>query len=79
MKTKTKIKELDLHGVQHVNVEDTLYDFFFWQNNDECEIITGNSKQMKEIVIQWLDYNGFNYSFSPNNLGRIVVTYSLFD
>lgn len=79
MKTKNKTNELDLHGIQHSNVEDSLYDFFFWQNNDEGEIITGNSTQMKNIVMQWLDYNGFNYYIPSSNSGRIVVTFSLFD
>ena len=46
MKTKTKTKELDLHGVSHSRVGDALYDFFFWQNNDEGEII----KQIKITV-----------------------------
>lgn len=79
MKTKTKTKELDLHGVSHSRVGDALYDFFFWQNNDEGEIITGNSTQMKNIVTQWLDYNGFNYYIPSSNLGRIIVTYPIFD
>jgi len=76
MKTKSTVLELDLHGVLHSKVEDRLYDFFFWQNNDEGVIITGNSTDMKNIVTRWLDYNGFDYYINPSNMGRINVVMS---
>ena len=68
---------LDLHGVKHVDVVDSLENFFFFANNTQyksIEIIIGNSLEMKRITTSWLDKNNFVY-FSPNhNLGTIFVT-----
>jgi hypothetical protein len=66
---------LDLHRVKHADVEDKLIDFFFWQKFDfkEINIITGNSKKMQEIVMDFLDKYEFKYYISSHNLGEIVV------
>jgi hypothetical protein len=70
---KRKNPSLDLHGVNHKDVVDRLINHFFWQGYSESVIITGNSSEMKSIVIQWLKENEFNYFISPENLGRINV------
>jgi len=70
---KQKLPELDLHGVQHEEVEMKLEDFFFWKGNPQGSVITGNSKQMKNIVIDWLEKNDFHYYVPTSNTGRIEV------
>ncbi len=46
-------KELDLHGVKHYDV-DRLVENFVLLNEPPLTIITGNSQQMKQIVINTL-------------------------
>jgi hypothetical protein len=70
---KRRSIELDLHGVQHDDVNTKLEDFFFWKGNPQGSVITGNSKKMKELVIQWLEENDFHYYIPTSNLGRIEV------
>ena len=64
---------LDLHGVYHKDVENILIDHFFWKGNVDSSVITGDSPQMKNLVIEWLEENEFSYHISPTNLGRIEV------
>ena len=50
---KPKLK-LDLHGVKHQEVELTLENFFFWENQSPTqliEIVTGNSTTMQNLVV----------------------------
>lgn len=56
------VQPLDLHGVKHANVVKLVEDYLF-QNQEECplKIITGNSDKMKNIVINVVQSNGFNY------------------
>lgn len=70
---KRKLEQLDLHGVYHSEVEIYLENFFFMGNISEGTIITGNSKEMQEIVLDWLEKHDFNFYVSPKNLGRIEV------
>lgn len=70
---KRRIKELDLHGVPHSEVEMFLENFFFVGNIAQGTVITGNSKEMKDIVLSWLDQNDFYYYVPTGNLGRIEV------
>jgi len=70
---KRKSFELDLHGVQHEDVIIKLEDFFFWKGNPQGTVITGNSKEMRNMVIQWLDKNDFHYYIPTSNVGRIEV------
>ena len=55
------IKEIDLHGVRHNDVEPLLANEFFWKAVKIAEVITGGSPKMKEIVRNWLDINGMDY------------------
>lgn len=64
---------LDLHGIAHKNILNELINFYFWEGNGSSTIITGKSVKMKEIVIEWLEENGFFYETPTNNDGRIVV------
>lgn len=70
---KKQLPILDLHGVPHRKVLEELYNFFFWDGNRESIIITGKSAKMKEIVIDWLNDNEYNYYIPFNNDGRIFV------
>jgi hypothetical protein len=70
---KRKVKELDLHGVPHGEVEMYLENFFFTGNVPQGTVITGNSKEMKEIVLEWLEENDFHFFIPTSNLGRIEV------
>ncbi len=70
---KRKVKELDLHGVPHVEVQMHLENFFFTGNVQQGTVITGNSKEMKEIVLEWLEENDFHFFIPTSNLGRIEV------
>jgi len=70
---KRKRNELDLHGVNHGDVETSLERFFFWEGNSEGVVITGNSKIMKDKVIEWLDSNDFYYFIPSSNTGRIEI------
>ena len=66
---------LDLHGVKHKEVEDKLAKFFFWEKPGykQYKVITGNSHQMKTIVIEWLDKHEYSYYIQSHNLGEIQV------
>jgi hypothetical protein len=55
------VKEIDLHGVRHNDVEPLLANEFFWKDVKIAEVITGGSVKMKEIVKNWLDNNKMDY------------------
>lgn len=73
-----KVKELDLHGVPHSEVEMFLENFFFVENVIQGTVITGNSKEMKNIVLDWLDQNDYHYYVPTGNLGRVEVQDKIF-
>lgn len=75
---KQKVRELDLHGVLHAEVEMFLENFFFIGNVVQGTVITGNSKEMKNIVLDWLDQHDFHYYVSPENSGRVEVQDNIF-
>ena len=54
---------LDLHGIKHAEVEYTLDRYFFWDKpgHKQYTIITGNSKRMQELVMEWLDKYEYKY------------------
>ena len=72
---KKQTRTLDLHGVKHSEVEKILEDFYFWKgkNDDKSFIITGDSIDMKKIVLKFLDVNNFSYLTPTNNAGIIEV------
>lgn len=58
------MKELDLHGIKHENVRSMLIRFIedLWLTGTSVEIITGNSPEMKAIVIEILKEYKLEYS-----------------
>ena len=75
---KRKNNHLDLHGVQHSEVVIHLENFFFLGNNYQGTIITGNSKEMKQIVLDWLEEHDFHFYVPTDNTGRIEVQDNFF-
>ena len=74
-KVHFKERSLDLHGVTHADafimVENYVMDY---QNELPLKIITGNSDQMKSIVIQCLKSHNFKFHIGDEfNKGYIVV------
>lgn len=71
-------KEIDLHGLAHEDafmiVEDELLRLSS-EGSFDITIITGNSKSMRDGVIEVCKTHNFNYTTLPNNMGRIHVTY----
>ena len=62
------IKELDLHGVRHHEV-DRLVENFVLLEEKPIRIITGNSDRMRELVINVLDRHSVEYeSFKQGQL-----------
>ena len=73
-----KIESLDLHGVRYHEVEDTVTNWLFPKTNQQLpiNIITGNSEQMKKIVINILKSNKYHYiNVDPINKGYLKVTH----
>ena len=54
------IKQLDLHGIRHEEV-DRLVENFVLLNEPPIRIITGNSHKMKDIVTEVLDRHDMEY------------------
>tara|TARA_Y100001937_G_scaffold105575_1_gene146542 strand:+ start:353 stop:553 length:201 start_codon:yes stop_codon:yes gene_type:complete len=59
---------LDLHGIKHEDV-DRLVENFVLLNELPLKIITGNSDEMRRLVINVLERHHMNYwSFKPGQL-----------
>lgn len=70
------MKELDLHGMLHHEVESNVMNFlFFHAKGLPVRIITGNSDKMKKIVIPILEKYKFEYDIPAHNPGEVVVTF----
>ena len=54
------IKQLDLHGIKHEEV-DRLVENFVLLNEPPIRIITGNSNGMRDIVTEVLDRHDMEY------------------
>ena len=70
-----KLTTLDLHGKRHHEVDLTVENFIFL-NQDDCPllIICGNSQQMISLVIQVLDRVGSIYEEGKgHNYGTVIV------
>tara|TARA_Y100001938_G_C7957190_1_gene362331 strand:+ start:277 stop:480 length:204 start_codon:yes stop_codon:yes gene_type:complete len=62
------IKELDLHGVRHSEVDCKVENFILLEEKP-IRIITGNSDEMRRLVINVLERHRMNYwSFKPGQL-----------
>jgi len=68
------VKELDLHGIRHHDVDRIVENFVFNVYPSQAKIITGNSMRMKKIVKDVLDRHGFKYTEGDMvNRGYITV------
>lgn len=68
--------KLDLHGVKHENVMSMVDDFLYTASKkriDQVTIITGNSSDMKMIVKDIVNQNGFTCTGDYVNHGTLVV------
>lgn len=67
---------LDLHGVKHIDVKREL-DKFFWQAMQskihQVEVITGHSREMKEIVFQTCAEYGLEAKEGLINKGVLFI------
>tara|TARA_B100000424_G_scaffold173393_1_gene133748 strand:+ start:774 stop:977 length:204 start_codon:yes stop_codon:yes gene_type:complete len=62
------IKELDLHGVRHHEVDRKVENFVLLEEKP-IRIITGNSDEMRRLVINVLERHHMNYwSFKQGQL-----------
>tara|TARA_B100000287_G_C20252797_1_gene630764 strand:+ start:235 stop:438 length:204 start_codon:yes stop_codon:yes gene_type:complete len=62
------IKQLDLHGTRHNDV-DVLVENFVLMNEPPIRIITGNSDKMKELVYNVLNRHNIEYeTFKPSQI-----------
>jgi len=66
------MRELDLHGVKHEDV-DRLVENFILLNNLPVTIITGNSQKMAELVKNVIERNNLSWGHVLPNWGAIVV------
>jgi len=66
------MKEIDLHGVKHLDVERSLMTAIT-QGEFPLVIITGNSRRMKELVCQIVTRFDLTARESFSNSGRLVI------
>ena len=67
------METLDLHGVKHHNADEITRSFLNFIERP-CEIITGNSEQMKQIVKNVVkEYDWFCYEKDSYNYGTLVI------
>ena len=71
----TEVKKLDLHKVKHSEVVNKVENFIYkYESSLPLNIITGNSEKMKELVIETLRENKFEYEIGDFfNKGYIIV------
>jgi len=71
------METIDLHGVKHENVGSML-DTFIWENMKRnataIKVITGNSAEMKKIVLDIANEYGFSVDDSWTNSGTVIIT-----
>ena len=62
--------KLDLHGIKHEDVNRVVENFVLL-NETPLSIITGNSKMMRELVVEVLEKHKFVYE---NLISQSVIT-----
>ena len=68
------METLDLHGVRHHQADEIVRSFLNFIELP-CQIITGNSQQMKSIVKNVVNqYEWFCYEKDSYNYGTLVIT-----
>ncbi len=67
------MEKLDLHGIRHEKADDLIRVFLNFASLP-CEIITGNSPKMKEIVKKIVkEYNWSCYEKDYFNYGTLII------
>jgi hypothetical protein len=67
------MKILDLHGYEHVDVENKVINFVL-MNETPLKIITGDSREMRKIVFNVLHKHSFEYYPEfHTNYGAFIV------
>jgi DNA-nicking Smr family endonuclease len=68
------METLDLHGTRHHQVDDVVRSFLNFVNLP-CQIVTGNSPEMKNIVKKVVEeYEWFCYEKDSYNHGTLIIT-----
>lgn len=68
------MEKLDLHGVRHEQVDEIVRSFLNFIDLP-CQIITGNSPKMKNIVRGVVkEYEWFCYEKDSYNYGTLIIT-----
>ena len=68
------METLDLHGTRHARAEERVR-FFLNFVELPCQVITGNSKQMKSIVIRVVDEYEWTYHEKDTyNCGALIIS-----
>ena len=67
------METLDLHGVKHHQVDEIVRSFLNFIDLP-CQVVTGNSHQMKQIVKNIVkEYEWFCYERDSYNYGTLVI------
>ena len=67
------MKTLDLHGIRHNQVDEVTRKFLNFAQLP-CQVITGNSVEMKKIVKKIVkEYSWFCYEKDSYNYGTLIV------
>ena len=67
------METLDLHGVRHHQVDEVVRSFLNFIDLP-CQVVTGNSRQMKQIVKNIVEeYEWFCYERDSYNYGTLVI------
>lgn len=68
------METLDLHGVKHHKVDEVTRSFLNFISLP-CQVVTGNSEQMKTIVKNIVrEYEWFCYEKDSYNCGALIIT-----
>lgn len=68
------MKELDLHGVSHIQVRDVVENFILLNSKKlPLRIITGDSIRMRNLTENILNKHKFGYHTPAHNNGEIIV------
>lgn len=68
-----KIDTLDLHMTRHAAADNKIREFLNFANLP-VRIITGRSKQMRQIVISVVEEYEYSYNFeSAHNFGALII------
>lgn len=67
------MRELDLHGFKHAEVEDEVEDFIL-TTTPPFRIITGKSDEMRRMVTYLLTHYEFKFYSPAHNAGEIIIT-----